>query len=529
MEPKKKTSKEEEEERLHQFRNDFRNSSKFSNILDTLIEYADDEVFSDILNLKETQYLDSINSYLKNKLTEIYTKSIFDNNSLNNLISNKIEKVKKNYNSNFKLLNDAYEFFNNLPKKNLTDYYLTDFRKHCYDTQEYCLHSCHSRIKNNLLVVKENKKYLICISCKKVYLNTFIDGYCNSCSVEYKTSILNKNENKMLLPATWKKYHCEEIINEKIKCIKCTKLLYLNFKTQNLDCLNCEFSAKPNRILWTCNIDKVEFKSDAIVYNPLQVEIVKKSINLTLMIKHKAHPNNLSCCPKINVYFQDFYHKKECKGILYLGELRNKLIIVCEKCKSINFYERFIWTCPNCGRRFRDRKSNFRTYKDLVNNDRQNTIEEDNSKEEEEDKKEKSYRDRLRERRERIHNRINEEDDNKLNKSTTFSEGRHVRRSFMNVNKSVDQLYGKDDEDDSNNRTKNRYNRLNHHQTQEIDENDSKIKSHISGRYKNSYRSVNTEIDEDEEDNKKFPSSTRNKRFSYFFLEKEKENKRKKE
>ena len=532
MEPKKKTSKEEEEERLHQFRNDFRNSSKFSNIIDTLIEYADDEVFSDILNLKESQYLDSINSYLKSKLTEIYTKSIFDNNSLNNLISNKIDKVKKNYNSNFKLLNDAYEFFNNLPKKNLTDYYLTDFRKHCYDTQEYCLHSCHSRIKNNLLVVKENKKYLICISCKKVYLNTFIDGYCNSCSVEYKTSILNKNENKMLLPATWKKYHCEEIINEKIKCIKCTKLLYLNFKTQNLDCLNCEFSAKPNRILWTCNIDKVEFKSDAIVYNPLQVEIVKKSINLALMIKHKAHPNNLSCCPKINVYFQDFFHKKECKGILYLGELRNKLIIVCEKCKSINFYERFIWTCPNCGRRFRDRKSNFRTYKDLVNNDRLNTIEEDNNNDkEEEDKKEKSYRDRLRERRERIHNRINEEDDNKLNKSTTIPEGRHVRRSFMNVNKSVDQLYGKDDEDDSKNKTKNRYNRLYHHQTQEIDENDSKIKSHISGRYKNSYRAVNTEIDdeEEEEDNKKFPSSTRNKRFSYFFLEKEKENKRKKE
>ncbi len=530
MEPKKKTSKEEEEERLHQFRNDFRNSSKFSNIIDTLIEYADDEVFSDILNLKETQYLDSINSYLKNKLTEIYTKSIFDNNSLNNLISNKIDKVKKNYNSNFKLLNDAYEFFNNLPKKNLTDYYLTDFRKHCYDTQEYCLHSCHSRIKNNLLVVKENKKYLICISCKKVYLNTFIDGYCNSCSVEYKTSILNKNENKMLLPATWKKYHCEEIINEKIKCIKCTKLLYLNFKTQNLDCLNCEFSAKPNRILWTCNIDKVEFKSDAIVYNPLQVEIVKKAINLTLMTKHKAHPNNLSCCPKINVYFQDFFHKKECKGILYLGELRNKLIIVCEKCKSINFYERFIWTCPNCGRRFRDRKSNFRTYKDLVNNDRLNTIEEDNNNDkEEEDKKEKSYRDRLRERRERIHNRINEEDDNKLNKSTTIPEGRHVRRSFMNVNKSVDQLYGKDDEDDSKNKTKNRYNRLYHHQTQEIDENDSKIKSHISGRYKNSYRAVNTEIDDEEDEDKKYPSSTRNKRFSYFFLEKEKENKRKKE
>jgi hypothetical protein len=119
------------------------------------------------------------------------------------------------------------------------------------------------------------------------------------------------------------------------------------------------------------------------------------------MVKHKAHPNNLSCCPKINVYFQDFYHKKECKGVLFLGELRNKIIIVCDKCKSINFYERFIWTCPNCGRRFRDRKSNFRTYKDLVNNDRANTIEDDK-----EDEIEKNYRERLKERRERIRNEI---------------------------------------------------------------------------------------------------------------------------
>ena len=520
MEAKKKTSKKDEEERLHQFRSDFRNSSKFSNTLDLLIEYADDEVFSNILNLKESQYLDSINSYLKSKLTEIYTESIFENNSLNNLISNKIDIVKKNYNSNFKLLNDAYEFFNNLPRKNLTDYYLTDFRKHCYDTQEYCLHSCHSRTKNNLLIVKENKKFLICISCKKVFLNTFIDGYCNSCSVEYKTSILNKNENKMLLLATWKKYHCEEIINEKIKCIKCTKFLYLNFKTKNLDCLNCEFSSKPDRILWTCNIDKVEFKSDAIVYNPLQVEIVKKSINLTLMVKHKAHPNNLSCCPKINVYFQDFYHKKECKGVLFLGELRNKIIIVCDKCKSINFYERFIWTCPNCGRRFRDRKSNFRTYKDLVNNDRANTIEDDK-----EDEKEKNYRERLKERRERIRNEIkNDDDDDKLNKSTTFREGKHFRRSFINVNKSVDQLYG--DDNDSN----DKYHRLFKHHTQNVDEDDTKLKSHISGKYKNIYRTINTEIgDDDEEEHKKFPVSTRNKRFSYFFLEKEKENRRKKE
>ena len=30
------------------------------------------------------------------------------------------------------------------------------------------------------------------------------------------------------------------------------------------------------------------------------------------------------------------------------------MIIVCEKCHSINFHERFIWTCPKCGKKFKD-------------------------------------------------------------------------------------------------------------------------------------------------------------------------------
>ena len=30
------------------------------------------------------------------------------------------------------------------------------------------------------------------------------------------------------------------------------------------------------------------------------------------------------------------------------------MIIVCDKCRAINFHERFIWTCPKCGKKFRD-------------------------------------------------------------------------------------------------------------------------------------------------------------------------------
>jgi len=39
--------------------------------------------------------------------------------------------------------------------------------------------------------------------------------------------------------------------------------------------------------------------------------------------------------------------------LLYFGEYNSKTIIVCEKCKAINFLAKFIWTCPLCGVRFR--------------------------------------------------------------------------------------------------------------------------------------------------------------------------------
>jgi ribosomal protein L37AE/L43A len=125
-----------------------------------------------------------------------------------------------------------------------------------------------------------------------------------------------------------------------------------------LQCTNnsCKFTSKQENILWTCSIDKVDFKSKAKVYNPLEVEIARKIINQILIIKHRAHPNKLGCNCKLNIFFTEFLHKKDCNGVLYYGEYNNKIIIVCGKCKAVNFYERFIWTCPKCETRFRDKK-----------------------------------------------------------------------------------------------------------------------------------------------------------------------------
>ena len=129
----------------------------------------------------------------------------------------------------------------------------------------------------------------------------------------------------------------------------------LNMSTGKLCCSNknCNFIVNPMKILWSCISCGKEFKSKAIPYNPLEITLIKKVIRQTLLLKHRAHPNKLPCCD-LNVYFTDFYHKKICRVILFEGELNDKMIIVCEKFKAINFHERFLWTCPKCGKKFRD-------------------------------------------------------------------------------------------------------------------------------------------------------------------------------
>ena len=45
------------------------------------------------------------------------------------------------------------------------------------------------------------------------------------------TSLLTKDENPDLLLATWENYHCPQLINEKMKYIKCHEYFYVDMKT----------------------------------------------------------------------------------------------------------------------------------------------------------------------------------------------------------------------------------------------------------------------------------------------------------
>ena len=356
---------EEENEKYRQFKKDIKDVEGFTNKIEELAFNEISNIFPDILTVSEEEYLLTINNGLKIQLGDIYTDDIFSDKTLIKLIDNKMADVRKRYLKHYQIVKDSWDNYQTMIKerKDLTENYLSNYRKHCEKSDDYAYHSCGKRNCSKFLIVKYYRrtnmpKYVLCLDCKKVYITKFISCHCNYCNEDYYSSLLERNEDKNLLLATWKNYHCEQIINDRMKCILCHYNLYLNMQTGMLECINnsCKFTSKQENILWTCSVDKADFKSKAKVYNPLEVEIARKIINQILIIKHRAHPNKLGCNCKLNIFFTEFLHKKDCNGVLYYGEYNNKIIIVCGKCKAVNFYERFIWTCPKCGTRFRDKK-----------------------------------------------------------------------------------------------------------------------------------------------------------------------------
>ena len=330
------------------------------------------ENFHKILQTEKTTFLLEINS----KIEEIIYYKHASGKKLENSVQEELKKLKKDlellYDEDYNLLNKALVNYV-ISQKDFK--YLSNYRKHCIDnTDIYAIHKCPSQkygkfieiqtntIKNNYFSKQKITSYLICVDCLSCFYNNYILMFCSTCKNEYYSSILNNNENENLLPATWEKYHCKQIINEVMKCLKCRNTFYIDLNTKLLKCLNplCNFSIKPESILWKCISCSEDFRSNATIYNPIEIQVYKKAILKTLIYQFPALPGILPCCKK-SVDNLVFYHKKNCMGELFKGTVNDVEIIVCEKCHAINFYDKFLWTCPLCQKRFtlhRNKKNN---------------------------------------------------------------------------------------------------------------------------------------------------------------------------
>ena len=307
------------------------------------------EAFPLILRQTRFKFLDKINKEADDIIIKRFLKT--SNNIMQ--ISESKEKIIKKYETDYKFLYLEYKnFLRN--KKNYN--YFSHFRKHCGKTEKYGYHYCDNNKISKFIEIKKNGEvsYIICEGCKLCYSVDFILMFCSNCNRKYFSNKLKETEDENILPATWGRYHCNFLINEIMKCIKCKSVLYLNLKTGYLQCLNkkCKFVSKPEDIAWTCITCGKEFISYAKIYNPLDFQVLNRSIKFALVKQIKAAPKKLPCnCTKDSSKLT-FYHKEECKGILLKGILMENAIIVCSKCNAINFEDKFSWICPLCGIKF---------------------------------------------------------------------------------------------------------------------------------------------------------------------------------
>ena len=328
--------------------------------------------FKNILNVPKIDFINLIMFKLNNFLLgELLSKNI-DEQKYKYLMTYMKERWEKKYDNHVQNLSIGWENFEILRKNKEKNYeleklYFKNFVYHCSYISEYAIHNCdknHTIFGKYIIVYdsinNNNKnviKYLICENCRKAYFIEHFLNYCEKCKLNYYSCEMHDNK-KNFFQVTLKNPHCEPVVNEKIYCSHCkTKsALYLNPKSNVVKCLNCRFISSPNNMEWNCNICSQPFKSDVIIYNKCVVNYVKKIINYALLIKKKARPAKLPCCKNLDLKTTPFYHKKNCKGIIYFAEFHKKLIIICEKCKAVNNFGKFIWTCPQCFLRFKDIK-----------------------------------------------------------------------------------------------------------------------------------------------------------------------------
>ena len=375
---------DEDIEKYNLLEKEFSKKEDFIKKINDIFKLQYFEKLQDILILQKHQFLEQIEQEVLFILKKLYSDKITSNPEFNSLFKSSFLEFESKYNSEFREIHSKYDFFLRLKSKsiktnNTTDiealnyYYITNFRRHCLNHTGPALHKCGHAEKGKFIKINLNinyKKnllneatYIICEECKKVFTKDLFNNFCSFCKENYLCSLLPLKENKDGFLISYSNPHCDTFINRTIPCKFCKEKLYVFISDKKIKCLKCNYvldiDEKKNDYNWKCPKCNKFFKSNIKYYNPCENLILTKILKKALLLKIKAKPQFMNCCD-INIINTPFFHKKECKGLLYLCNVENyflknkKWAIVCEKCQAINNCKNFIWTCPKCGKRTRE-------------------------------------------------------------------------------------------------------------------------------------------------------------------------------
>ena len=318
----------------------------------------------------------------------------------------KIEEyiIEKIYPSDFKFASFVRK---NIKNRNTTEisshYFKNEILNHCENDKcnGFYIHTCGEKFqyfkyrtsnnlnssmihinngneKNYMNISNDKKIYgnnydmvLFCEKCEMIYKSNLIKFKCFSTGEDFYSKILDiNNKDITTLPfATWKKYHCNAVMNDKMKCNQCNNELYF-ITSDKVLCKACNKEYNPLDLKYKCLICKNIFSSEAKVFNSLEYKALKICIKEAIISKIKAKPKSFGCGCNNDVKKIKFIHRKYCRGELFLGELNRKKVVICSKCDSVGAYDNYMWTCPLCYKKFRDgdNSNNIILNKDESNN-----------------------------------------------------------------------------------------------------------------------------------------------------------------
>ena len=359
------------------------NSKEFPLIFQRLYDKEYSETSSNILILSKKELFDNISYRVKNLLSELYNIEIKGNEKLLSLLSSYEKQYEIKYKNYLKELSDFVERNKQNEINGIKKEFVMYFRKHCSKTDKYAIHNCNHKNKKGYFIpiyIQTQLKYVFCMECHRIFQSNKFISYCNKCNIDYYSNILDKSECDKLMPAAWDNYHCRFMVNQKINCQNCNEAYYVDPKYNILKCLRCKNYKSPKNLVNTCSVCKSNYKAEIIIYNPLEKDYLYDILNNAIIEKNRAHPAKVPCCNNLDITKIQFYHNNNCKGILYLIKYGNKSIISCEKCKQFYYYDKFVWTCPSCGKEFKEGNENLKETKNNIEILKKNYIEDKNFK-----------------------------------------------------------------------------------------------------------------------------------------------------
>ena len=307
-------------------------------------------------------------------------------NGFSSTSKSKIEDylIEKIYPTDFKFALFIKKNIKNRSKEEIASHYFKgEIFSHCDDDKcnGYYVHSCGEKFQffrfkktknvfdinsnnSNNSPDKKQSQYDLCLYCEKcemIYKSDFIKFKCNLTGEDFYSKIISNNNNDNYDSnsqhpqslATWKNYHCNAVINDKMKCQKCNSKLYF-ISPKKVLCKTCNKELNPLDINYKCIVCKKYFSSEAKIFNPLEYKALKICIKEAIISKIKAKPTSLGCGCDVEINKIKFIHRKSCRGELFLGELNGKKVVICNKCDSLGLYDNYIWTCPLCYKKFRE-------------------------------------------------------------------------------------------------------------------------------------------------------------------------------